>query len=102
MKSSEIETEPILAVESRTARNLCIRCGFEFSQNHLASCNAKTENCRGCRIFNISVATHQKNCTGYPLETLKTFRKKSHNAEKIERGPFEIFQHSFSRNASEI
>ena len=47
---AEIKTEPVMAVEGRTTRNPCTRCGFEFSQNHLAACKAKTEKCRNCGV----------------------------------------------------
>ena len=48
--SSEIKAEQVLAVEGRTSRNTCTRCGFEFSQNHQAVCKTKTEICRNCRV----------------------------------------------------
>ena len=39
-----------------------------------------------CFINIYSVAKYQKNRKGDSFETLKNFRKKSHSAEKIERG----------------
>ena len=37
-----------------------------------------------------SVAKYQKTRKGDSFDTLKNFRKKSQNAEKIERGPFSL------------
>ena len=39
-----------MAVDRRNSRNPCKRCGFEFSQNHLVTCKAKTEKCRNCGV----------------------------------------------------
>ena len=45
----ENKNELVCAVDER--RNPCSRCGLEFSQNHLAVCEAKDERCKNCSLF---------------------------------------------------
>ena len=42
-EDEKLINEPVYAV---TEKNLCTRCGQEFSQNHLAICKAKNEKCK--------------------------------------------------------
>ena len=40
-----MKTEPVYVINKRP-KNLCTRCGLEFSQSHLSLCSVKTEKCR--------------------------------------------------------
>ena len=46
---NDVNKEPIYAIDN-TGKYQFSRCGMEYVQNHLMTCNAKNENCRNCGI----------------------------------------------------
>ena len=55
---NEFKKEPVFAIDNK-GENPCTRCGIEFVQNHLMTCEAKNEKCRNCGIIRRFMRTWQ-------------------------------------------